>query len=75
MSVIQEDSSDAALRDLIDDEFAPERKKVVAREILKRRRHSERQAWLARHGWAAAIIGAFAGLAALVFRKRRDSAI
>jgi hypothetical protein len=74
VSVVQEDCSDAALRDLINDDAAPERKKVVAREILKRRRHSEREAWLARHGWAAAIIAAFAGLAAWVFRKRRDGA-
>jgi len=39
--VVQEDSSDAALREVIADDLAPERKKAVAREVLKRRRHSE----------------------------------
>ncbi len=73
MSVIQEDCSDAALRDVINDDAASERKKTHAREILKRRRQSEREAWLARHGFAAAIIAAFAGLAAMVFRKKRQT--
>jgi hypothetical protein len=71
VSVIQEDSADAALRDVIDDEFAPERKKAVAREILKRRRHSEREAWLARHGWVAALLAAFAAVATFFVRKRQ----
>jgi len=71
VSVIQEDSSDAALRDVIGDELAPERKKVVARELLKRRRNSERQAWLSRHGWVAAPLVAVAGAAALVFKRRK----
>jgi hypothetical protein len=71
VSLVQEDSSDAALRDLINDDLAPERKKAVAREILKRRRQSEREAWLARHGWAAAVIAAFAALATFFIRKRQ----
>jgi hypothetical protein len=71
VSVVQEDSSDAALRDLINDDAEPERKKVVAREILKRRRQEQREAWLARHGWAAAVITAFAALATFFIRKRQ----
>ena len=71
MSVIQEDCSDAALRDVINDDAASERKKTVAREILKRRRQTGRAAWLARHGFAAALIAAFAGLGAFILRNRR----
>jgi hypothetical protein len=70
--VVQEDSPDAALREVIADDLAPERKKAVAREVLKRRRHSEREAWLARHGWVAALLAAFASLAAIVVGKRRN---
>jgi len=71
MSLLQEDCSDAALRDIIDDDRVPERKKAVAREMLRRRRHEAREAWLARHGFVAALVAAFASLAALVMGKRR----
>jgi hypothetical protein len=73
VSVIQDDCSDAALRDLINDDAASERKKAVAREVLKRRRTGEREAWLARHGFVAALAAALAGLAAFFIRKRRGS--
>lgn len=69
MSVIQEDCSDAALRDLIDDDAVPERKKAVAREMLKRRRREAREAWLARHGWIAALVAAIAALATFCGRR------
>ena len=69
--MIQEYCSDAALRDLIDDDAVPERKKAVAREMLKRRRREAREAWLARHGFVAAVVAVFAGLAAIVVRKSR----
>jgi hypothetical protein len=73
--VIQDDCSDSALREIIDDDAAPERKKVVAREMLRRRRHEAREAWLARHGFVAALIGALAGLAAFfVGRSRKQGA-
>jgi hypothetical protein len=72
--VIQEDCSNAALRDLIGDDAVPERKKAVAREMLRRRRHEERQAWLARHGFVAAVIAVVAGLAAIFVRKRPGGA-
>jgi hypothetical protein len=75
VSVIQDDCSDSALREIIDDDSVPERKKVVAREMLRRRRHEAREAWLARHGFVAAIVAAFAGLAAFfVGRSRKQRA-
>jgi hypothetical protein len=75
MSLIQDDCSDAALRDIISDDLVPERKKAVAREMLRRRRHGAREAWLARHGFVAALIGAIAGLAAFfVGRSRKQGA-
>jgi hypothetical protein len=72
VSLIQDDCSDEVLRDIIDDELVPERKKAVAREMLRRRRHVAREAWLARHGFVAALIGAIAGLVAIIVGKRRN---
>jgi hypothetical protein len=72
LSVVQENSSDAALRGVIADDLAPQRKKAVAREVLKRRRHNEREAWLARHGWVTALLAALAGLATIIVGKRRN---
>jgi hypothetical protein len=74
MSVIQDDCSDSALREIIDDDAVPERKKVVAREMLRRRRHEAREAWLARHGFVAALIGVIAGLAAFFVGRSRKRA-
>jgi hypothetical protein len=47
---------------------------LVAREMLRRRRHEAREAWLARHGFVAALIGVIAGLAAFFVGRSRKRA-
>jgi hypothetical protein len=68
--------SDEELAEVINDPAASERKKSIAREVLRRRREDERQAWLSRHSWVAVLVTAFtgiAGVAAIIFGKRRAS--
>lgn len=68
--MVQDYRSDETLFDIINTAGASERKKVTAREILKRRHHSQREAWLARHTWVAVLVTAVAALATLFLRKR-----
>jgi hypothetical protein len=68
--MIGDDCSDKDLHALIVDEAAAERKKAVAREVLKRRREEERKAWLARHAWVAAVIAAFTAVAGFFIRAK-----
>ena len=68
--MIQDDCSDKDLHAVIHDDAAPERKKAVAREVLRRRRQEGRKAWLARHAWVAAVIAAFTAVAAFFVRAK-----
>jgi hypothetical protein len=67
--MVQDDCSDKDLHAVLHADAAPERKKVVAREILRRRRQEERKAWLARHAWVATVIAVFTAVASL-FRAK-----
>jgi hypothetical protein len=68
--VVEDGCSDKALQAVIHDDATPERKKAIAREVLRRRRQEEREAWLSRHAWVAAVIAAFTAVATFFVRAK-----